>query len=494
MPSSDDSAPIQVSVAITAASAPSSPLAPSISAVDVFADSRAQITRLFPQIALTANRNSNITIVGLPNSDIVEGESVRVEGRVVGTSSDNGATLTVLEKAVPISASILDVTWSEKWVVEDGAGPEKVRELEAQLETATDELETMQASLSSIEKKLAFIDGYGDAILGNRDTEGANGASVKPPNLLSQESLDSISAFFTVHTLHSDNLQKARLAKAKEVKKLGEKISALESNLARLRGSGTAGAQKRFSEVGVLVKTSDTRSSTSNDMIVVELTMIYIVNRASWSPFYDVRVNSDSQSVDLTYKAKLVNRTGEPWTRVTLSLSTSRPTSASTPPTRPKQPWHITIRAPAYYAVPKGRGMLRGGSAMASQAVMAPAPSAMMDMAFQPQMQEESAQISQKSGLTGTSVFKVPGRPTINADGAEHAVTITRVEGSLGGKEGLVPKFEYFGYLKTGSGAGGENVWAEMKVTNATEWELLEGPAGVFVDDAVSASTDYLFC
>lgn len=204
-----------------------------------------------------------------------------------------------------------------------------------------------------------------------------------------------------------------------------------------------------------------------------------------------------------------MNNTGEPWTRVTLSLSTSRPTSASNPPSKPSNPWRISLRQ-RYDMMPraKGRGLFSAPSAAPMMLASAAPPQSaayggfdenVADGIFQQQERkqafyEEQAEVAFSSGLTGTSVFKVPGKPTIEDDGAEHAVTISRLSGSVSSKEGLVPKFEYIGYLRQAGvgymgppGSGGENVWATMKCTNTTEWDLLQGPAGIFVDDAVGS-------
>lgn len=276
----------------------------SISSVDVFADSRAQVTRVFPKIALPPNKLASVPVRGLPAGDIIDQQSVRVLGKVVGTcsASDTVSTVRALEKQA-VNAAILDVTWTDKWVAAVETTPEALKTLESDLESSRDELDALQASLNSVSRQLQFIDGYGDAILGRGAATASSSASdnsaSRPPALLSKDALDGIGQWFTVHSQHSESLQKAKLAKVKQIKQLSDKIAAMEANLAKLRGGNRSGQQK-IGEVGVLIKTIDGRANKeNNEWLVMELTMIYVVSRASWTPLYDVRVNSEDQSVEL---------------------------------------------------------------------------------------------------------------------------------------------------------------------------------------------------
>ena len=62
----------------------------------------------------------------------------------------------------------------------------------------------------------------------------------------------------------------------------------------------------------------------------VELSLEYAVRGARWVPSYVARI--ESGSVELTMRASLVQRTGEDWTDVDLSLSAERPSLGVEPP------------------------------------------------------------------------------------------------------------------------------------------------------------------
>ncbi|MEL7162447.1 MAG: mucoidy inhibitor MuiA family protein, partial [Bacteroidota bacterium] len=69
---------------------------------------------------------------------------------------------------------------------------------------------------------------------------------------------------------------------------------------------------------------------------------------AKWTPHYDVRVADISQPVDLRYRAKVSQQSGEDWTDVRLKLSTGDPTASGAAPEL--ETWRLFpgARPPAY--------------------------------------------------------------------------------------------------------------------------------------------------
>lgn len=57
----------------------------------------------------------------------------------------------------------------------------------------------------------------------------------------------------------------------------------------------------------------------------VNLDISYITNSASWQPFYDLRAENITASIDLAYKAKVTQTTGIDWKKVKLTLSSGNP-------------------------------------------------------------------------------------------------------------------------------------------------------------------------
>jgi uncharacterized protein (TIGR02231 family) len=64
----------------------------------------------------------------------------------------------------------------------------------------------------------------------------------------------------------------------------------------------------------------------------VDFTISYLTVAASWSPFYDLKVNKVNDPLQILYKARLVQTTGLDWKKVKLSLSTSMPNQSGNAP------------------------------------------------------------------------------------------------------------------------------------------------------------------
>jgi uncharacterized protein (TIGR02231 family) len=71
----------------------------------------------------------------------------------------------------------------------------------------------------------------------------------------------------------------------------------------------------------------------------VEFDLKYMVSNCGWQANYDIRATTLQDAVELVYKAKVYNNTGNDWTDVKISLSTSDPQlSASAPELAP---WYL---------------------------------------------------------------------------------------------------------------------------------------------------------
>ncbi|CAI5442137.1 unnamed protein product [Caenorhabditis angaria] len=59
--------------------------------------------------------------------------------------------------------------------------------------------------------------------------------------------------------------------------------------------------------------------------ISIELDVIYQVHNASWTPSYDIRVDTENSKMNLSYFGKIRQHTGEDWVDAPLVLSTAKP-------------------------------------------------------------------------------------------------------------------------------------------------------------------------
>lgn len=81
--------------------------------------------------------------------------------------------------------------------------------------------------------------------------------------------------------------------------------------------------------------------------------LAYLVADASWTPTYDVRIDDISQPVDLRYRARVNQRSGEDWKDVNLTLSTGDPNQSAVAPELPV--WRLSAgsRPPVYRPQPR---------------------------------------------------------------------------------------------------------------------------------------------
>lgn len=99
------------------------------------------------------------------------------------------------------------------------------------------------------------------------------------------------------------------------------------------------------SEVIVSVAASESGSAA--------LELKYVVHNAGWTPVYDIRAGSNLEPVQLNYKARVHQRTGEDWRDVRFTLSTGNPALGGSKPDL--QPWYIDFPEPVVVRSPKYR-------------------------------------------------------------------------------------------------------------------------------------------
>ncbi len=86
----------------------------------------------------------------------------------------------------------------------------------------------------------------------------------------------------------------------------------------------------------------------------VNLDISYITNSASWQPFYDLRAENITASIDLAYKAKVTQTTGIDWKKVKLTLSSGNPNQNNVAPLL--QAWFLRYNYPFKYNIDDNEG------------------------------------------------------------------------------------------------------------------------------------------
>lgn len=198
----------------------------------------------------------------------------------------------------------------------------------------------------------------------------------------------------------------------------------------------------------------------------------YQVPNASWKPLYDARLSTGGKAspprLELTRRASISQRTGEAWSDVALSLSTTQPQSAASAPALAPlivdyEPERKPIRPMAAPAPTRERAARESDARVGGLAAAAP------QAAPPPPLLDAEEQKATVTVAPFEAIFGVPGRVTIEATGEAKRVQLQSdtVEPVLAAR--TVPKIDTKAYL-----------YAKLKLPQGTP--LLPGAVSLFRD------------
>ncbi len=205
-------------------------------------------------------------------------------------------------------------------------------------------------------------------------------------------------------------------AKAK-IREIDAQIAALE----QIR-------QKPPSQVRATREASVAVDAESNTRASLRLT--YRIAGAGWQPAYDARLETNAggkAALELVRRATIAQRTGEDWTDVALSVSTTRAQRNAEAP-------EVYTQRISFYEPPVAAALAGGVGARARQAALPQAAPPQMDRPALDAMLQEKAvagksvdAVEQQSTIDAAAYqasFQIPGRVTIASDGASKGFRI----------------------------------------------------------------------
>lgn len=196
-----------------------------------------------------------------------------------------------------------------------------------------------------------------------------------------------------------------------------------------------------------------------------ELEVSYIVTDASWTPLYDLRVNTTANTLNLSYLAEVQQKTGEDWLGVSLTLSTAKPGLGTLPPKL--DPWYINVQKPSYN-VPdflrkpregaRGRGKVKAENQLSADEINTFGDDdydlALLNENQRRAEESESAPSVQAETVTavastsgGVVTFEIGGNSDIPSDGTPHKITIFNENYPCRKEYIAIPKLVSFAYL-----------------------------------------------
>ncbi|MCP4158285.1 MAG: mucoidy inhibitor MuiA family protein [bacterium] len=253
-------------------------ISPKIKSVTVYRN-RAIVTRKF-NTAVEKGRYSFV-FQHLPLS--LENRSIRVTGK--GTAA----------------AAILDIQVRNETI--SHPFQEKVGQLENGIKDIKDKEDVINDHLSTLKKRKEFLKNFLNQTLEamTAKEKKTSYSMVQLKEMLDFQEKEVKAAF-----------QKEREYRA-QLKKYSKQRGLLETEISRY--SNERSRREKALKVDMEIK-------NSGDL---NISFSYMIPGASWSPNYDLRVDSGNKRAELTYSALVEQNTGEDWNNVRLALSTTQP-------------------------------------------------------------------------------------------------------------------------------------------------------------------------
>ena len=208
--------------------------------------------------------------------------------------------------AAPKSVTVLSVQFSDNYVSEyelDESNP-AIKRVRDSITYVQKELKKVQIDKYSHQQTIEMLDQ-------NKEIRGANSG-------LNVAELMKLVEYYKTKRTELDNA----------VVLLEEKETKWNKTLTELNNKLEINTQKeeKISEGKLILQVMNEVAGNVN------LEISYITNSASWQPFYDLRAENITASIDLAYKAKITQTTGIDWKKVKLTLSSGNPNQNNVAP------------------------------------------------------------------------------------------------------------------------------------------------------------------
>ncbi|MFM7596478.1 MAG: DUF4139 domain-containing protein [Flavobacteriales bacterium] len=208
----------------------------------------------------------------------------------------------------------------------DGIPAKIVKEL-AQL---TDSLEMLGFDLKEIQDEIAIYQAAQNIISMNGAVRGSGKVN---------DSINLLKQTVEYYTNKMNEINKKLLAlekKKKDKEKIQQRLQERYDNLQKYQNHTYD--PKKYAPIPRVVVTLSATEAVSG-----KISFSYLVSQAGWVPLYDIRSDSQTGKISLTYKAQVFQSSGIDWDNIKLNISTNNPYANKTKPEL--NPWYID-----YYA------------------------------------------------------------------------------------------------------------------------------------------------
>jgi uncharacterized protein (TIGR02231 family) len=205
--------------------------------------------------------------------------------------------------------------------------PVKIVKEMAQL---TDSLELLGFDLKEIQDEIAIYKAAQNIISMNGAVRGSGKVN---------DSINLLKQTVEYYTNKMNEINKKLLAlekKKKDKEKVQQRLQVRYDNLQNYQNQTYD--TKKYAPIPRVVITLSASEAAAG-----KISFSYLVSQAGWVPLYDIRSDSQTGKISLTYKAQVFQNSGIDWDNIKLNISTNNPYANKTKPEL--NPWYID-----YYA------------------------------------------------------------------------------------------------------------------------------------------------
>jgi uncharacterized protein (TIGR02231 family) len=336
--------------------------------------------------------------------------------------------------------------------------PAKIVKEMAQL---TDSLELLGFDLKEIQDEIAIYKAAQNIISMNGAVRGSGKVN---------DSINLLKQTVEYYTNKMNEINKKLLAlekKKKDKEKVQQRLQVRYDNLQNYQ-SQTYDA-KKYAPIPRVVITLSAGEAASG-----KIAFSYLVSQAGWIPLYDIRSDSQTGKISLTYKAQVFQNSGIDWDNIKLNISTNNPYANKTKPEL--NPWYID-----YYAYKRKMELeeisIRGARAIPQAAFN---QGFMLDDAKDKNLEEKPAlgadQFTTVVHQLIAAEFKIDLPYSIKSNNEKNLVLIKNSD--------LNTTFKYYSVPKMDPG-----VYLVAQMTKLDELQLVPASANIFFDGSYIGET-----
>ena len=375
---------------------------------------------------------------------------VKLSKGVQSISFDN-LSPQIIEKSVQVSAAkpvvLKDIKFNKEYL--PISSDSKRKELVEKIENLQNKLNSHTDMHQLLSDEKVFVQNISNKVISSKQ---------KNTNELNPESWQAMITFYHQKTHDIDSKLREKNIEIKELQ------ASIKQHTKSLKLLG----DDQYKENNQVLLSLEVPQEGEYDILLK-----YVVYNASWTPNYDIRVDSETRKINIAYNALIQQNTGENWMDVRLTLSTAKPYISGNAPSLSQ--WNIAQRvekslaSPASYAK---RGLKKSKiSVKTHNSEREEQLSDMITGAFE--IAKPTVSVEQQGG---SQVFNIEIPNTIDSDNEKHKVGFTLIQFDAKFEYTCIPKLSKYVYQKA-------------LIKNESDFTLIAGEASVFYDGNFISTT-----